>query len=159
MPRHRSLTLRKLVNAVGWELMERYFTEKFPEAKLASHIIMDYEAVEAFMEDPRNAEARGLMQEDFRRINDVCGKGKNLLVRAYNYFDIPRDDKRTLENLAMKLFLDHKAAFDYAYAWYSYYHASGKMSHHSIPGEFGVTDEKLECFLEETKERFRELAW
>jgi hypothetical protein len=147
------------VKAIDPELMERYFKKKVPEdATLPVHIIMDYGAIEAFMEDPRNTEAKGFVLQDFRKINDICEKGKNLLVRAYKYFNLTRDDRHTLENLAMKLFLDHEEAFDYAYAWYSYYHASGKMSHHSIPGDFSVTDEKLDAFLEETKEWFRELA-
>jgi len=158
VPRHRSLTLKKLVNAIDHELMERYFAEKFPDAKLPVHIIMDTEAIESFMEDPRNAEARGLILQDFRKINDICEKGKNLLVRAYRYFDIQWKEGHTPENMAMKLFLDHKEAFDYAYAWYSYYHSSGKMSHHLIPGDFKVTKRKLESFLAETKEWFKDLA-
>jgi len=158
MPRHRSLTLKKLVKAIDPELMERYFTEKFPEAQRPFHIIMDLEAIEAFMGDPRNAEPRGLVQEDFRRINDICEKGKNLLVRAYKYFDIERDDRHTPENLAMKLFLDYPGAFDYAYVWYCYYHASAKMSHHLISGDFRPTKRNLDAFLKETKEWFKDLA-
>jgi len=159
MPRHRSLTLRKLVNAINWELMERYFREKVPpDAKLPVHIIMDTEAVEAFMKDPRNAEARGLLEEDLCRINDICEKGKNLLVRAHKYFGIQWEEGHTFENMAMKLFLDHPQAFEYAYAWFSYYHASNKMSYHRIPGAFRLTKKKLDSFLAETEEWFKDLA-
>lgn len=158
MPRHRSLTLKKFVEAVHYELMERYFTEKFPSSKLPPHIIMNIEAVETFIEDPRNAEVKGLIQEDFRRINDICEKGKALLVRAYKYFDIPRDDSLTLQGLAMKLFLDHREAFDYAYAWYCYYNTSGKISEYRISGDFKLTKEKLDSFHKETKAWYSDLA-
>ena len=158
MPIHRSLTLHKFVEAIDHELMERYFRSKHPDKKLPPHIIMNIDAVEAFMEDPRNAEAKGLIEQDFSKINDICEKGKNLLVRAYKRFDIPRDDRLTPQGMAMKLFLDHLEAFGYAYAWYCYYHTSGKMSHHRIPGDFRLTKKKLDTFFQETKEWFRELA-
>jgi hypothetical protein len=159
MPRHRSLTLRKFVSAIDHGLMERYFTEKLPkDADLPFRIIMDYPAIEEFMADSRNAEAKGLVLQDFRKINDLCEKGKNLLVKTYDRYDIPWDKRDNAENLAMKLFLDHKDEFDYAYTWYSYYHASSKMSHHLIPGDFKLTEKKLESFLAETEEWFKDLA-
>lgn len=159
MPRHRSLTLKKLVAAIDPELMERYFTEKLPSnTTLPQRFIMSPKAVEIFMKDPRNVEARGLVLQDFRKINDIGEKGKNLIVRAYKYFDIQWNTEHTPENLAMKLFLDHEDAFDYAYAWFCYYHASAKMSHHRMPGDFSLTKTKCNSFLREIKEWFKELA-
>ncbi len=159
MPRHRSLTLRKLVAAIDPELMERYFNEKLPEdAELPSRFIMSPTAVEFFMKDPRNTEAKGLVQEHFRKINDICEKGKNLVVRAYKRTDIAWDRKDNPENLAMKLFLDQEEAFDFAYTLYCYYHASSTMSFHRIPGDFELTKEKLASFLAETEEWFKDLA-
>jgi len=153
MPRHRSLTLKKLVAAIDPELMERYFTEKLPEnTKLPLRFTMSLKTIEVFMEDPRNAEAKGFVLQEFRKINDICEKGKNLVVKAYKYFDIPWDYRLAPENLAMKLFLDHPQAFDYAYAWYCYYHVSSKMSHHRIPGDFKVIETKLNAFRAEIKQ-------
>ena len=159
MPRHRSLTLRKLVEAIGAGLMERYFTEKVPgDAKLPFRLIMDLPAIEQFMADPRNTQAKGWVQQDFRKINDICEKGKNLVVRAYKYFDIPWDQRDNPEKLAMTLFLDLKEAFDYAYAWYCYYRATSKMSHHHMPGDFKITKTELGAFHTEVKEWFKDLA-
>ncbi len=159
MPRHRSLTLKKLIAAIDPELMERYFTEKLPpNTTLPQRFIMSPKAVDVFMNDPRNVEAKGLVLQDFRKINDICEKGKNLIIRAYNYFNIQWNRKHAPENLAMKLFLDHKDAFDYAYAWFCYYHASAKMSHHRMPGEFNLTKKKSDSFLKEIKGWFTELA-
>ena len=159
MPRHRGLTLRKLVNAIDHELMERYFTEKLrTKAELPYRIIMDYPAIEEFMADERNVEATGLVLEDFHKINDVCEKAKNHVVRAYGHFDIPWDDEDSPENLAMRLFLDYPNAFDYAYTWYCYYHTSSIMSFHRIPGDFKLNKKRVDKFLVETKEWFRRLA-
>ncbi len=159
MPRHRSLTLKKLVAAIDPELIERYFTEKLPKkATLPQRFIMSPKAVEIFMNDPRNLEAKGLVLQDFRKINDICEKGKNLIVRAYNYSNIQWNTNHAPENLAMKLFIDHRKAFDYAYAWFCYYHASAKMSHHRMPGDFNLTKKKKDSFLKEIKGWFTDLA-
>ena len=159
MPRHRGLTLKKLVTAIGAGLMERYFKEKVPDdVKLPYRIIMDLPAVEEFMADPRNAEAKGWVQQDLRKINDICDKGKNLLVKAHKHFEIEWKEGCTPESMAMRLFLDHKEAFDYAYTWYCYFRASAKMSHHHMAGDFEVTKEKLNAFHTEVKDWFKGLA-
>ena len=68
MPRHRSLTLKKLVKAIDPELMERYFTEKLPEdTELPPRLVMSPKAVEVFMADPRNTEAKALVPEVEKR--------------------------------------------------------------------------------------------
>lgn len=159
MPRHRSLTLKKFVAAIDPELIERYFTEKVSQdAELPQRFVMSPKAVEVFMDDHRNAEAKGFILQDFRKINDICEKGKSLVVEAYKHFDISWDRRDKPENLSMKLFLDYTDAFDYAYTWYSYYHATSKMSHHRIPGDFRLTKERLKSFLAETEEWFKDLA-
>jgi hypothetical protein len=156
MPQHRSLTLEKLVKAIDPSLLERYFTEKLRgRGDLPFRIIMDWPAIEQFMADERNADATALVLEDLRKINDICEKAKNHVVRAYKQSDIPWDDEDSPENLAMKLFLDHPAAFDYAYMWYCYYHTSSTLSSHRIPGNFKLNSRKLDKFLGETKEWFR----
>ena len=158
MPRHRSLTLRKFVDSIDHQLMERYFTTKFSTYKLPVHIILDAETVEDFMQDPRNIEAKGLIKEDFSRINDICDKGKNHVVRSYRFHEIPIDGKLTPQGLAMQLFLDHPEAFDYAFAWHCYYNSSSKMSHHNIPGDFELSDKQIESFQKDTKDWFENLA-
>lgn len=159
MPQHRSLTLETLVKAIDPSLLERYFTEKLRgKGELPFRIIMDWPAIQQFIADDRNAQATALVLEDFSRINDICEKAKNHIVRAYRQFDIPWDEKDSPENLAMKLFLDHADAFDFAYTWYCYYHTSSTLSSHRIPGVFRLTAGKLSKFLKETQKWFGELA-
>ncbi len=159
MPRHRGLTLHKFVSAIDPELLERYFTEKLPkDTKLPQRFTMSPTTFEVFMTDARNTEAKALLLEDFQKINDICEKAKNHVVKAYRQFQITLKERETPENMAMKLFLDYPDAFDYAYTWFCYYHASGKMSHHLIPGDFKITEKKLESFLAQTKTWFRGLA-
>jgi hypothetical protein len=159
MPQHRSLTLEKLVKAIDPGLLERYFTEKLRgKGELPFRIIMDWPAIQQFMADERNAQATALVIEDLSRINDICEKAKNHVVRAYRQFNISWDQNDSPENLAMKLFLDHDDAFDFAYTWYCYYHTSSTLSSHRIPGKFKLTESKLAKFLKETREWFGQLA-
>ena len=159
MPRHRGLTLKKLVSAIDPELTERYFTEKLPkDTKLPERFVMSPRAVETFMADPRNTEAMALVLEDLQKINDICEKAKNHIVRAYRQFKISWKEGESPENLAMRLFLDHEEAFDFAYTWYCYYHTSSALSDYLIPGVFKLTKKKLKAFLKETKEWFGQLA-
>jgi len=160
MPQHRSLTLEKLVAGFDPSLMERYFTEKLPADKgeLPFRIIMDWPAIQEFMADERNAQATALVMEDFSRINDICEKAKNHIVRAYRQFNLSWDEDDSPENLAMRLFLDHEEAFDFAYTWYCYYHTSSTLSSHRIRGTFKLTGAKLKKFLKEIQEWFGQLA-
>ena len=159
MPRHRGLTLHKLVSAIDPELIERYFTEKLPQGtELPQRFVMSPQTFEVFMADARNTEAKALLLEDFQKINDICDKAKNHIVRAYQQFQITWKEGETPENLAMKLFLNHTDAFDFAYTWYCYYHTSSSLSNHNMPGNFKLTQKKLNAFLEETKEWFGQLA-
>jgi hypothetical protein len=159
MPRHRGLTLTKLVNAIDPELMERYFTEKLPpDVQLPARFVMSPKAVEVFMDDPRNAAAKEMVMEDLRTINDICEKAKNHVVRAYQQYGIAWDEDDCPENLAMRLFLDHKEAFDFAYTWFCYYQYSSAMSFHHMPGAFRLTKRRVDAFRKEIKEWFRKLA-
>ncbi len=159
MPRHRGLTLHKLVSAIDPELLERYFKEKLPKGtKLPPRFTMSPGTFEDFMTDARNAEAKALLLEDFQKINDICEKAKNHIVKAYRQFQIKWKEGEAPENMAMKLFLDHKEAFDYAYTWFCYYHTSSSLSSHILPGNFKLTKDTLDAFLKETKEWFEQLA-
>lgn len=159
MSLHRSLTLHKLLSAIDPELMERYFTEKLSDStKLPERFVMSPSTVEVFMKDSRNEETTALVLEEFRKINDICEKAKNHVVRAYKEYNITWKDGETPENLAMKLFLDYKEAFDFAYTWFCYYHTSSNFSSHRIRGDFKLTNKKLNAFLKETKYWFGQLA-
>lgn len=153
MSRRHRLNLRKFVEATNHELMERYFKEKLYSGKLPPQIIMKIDAVEKFLDDPRNIEFRGLVLQDFRMINDICGQGKSTIVWIYRKNRIYWDRKMSPQSLAMKLFLDHKKDFDWCYAWFCYRHLSGSLSYHLMSGEINPSEKKLAAFLELIRER------
>ena len=157
MPIHRSLTREKFIKAMDPALMQDYFKKRHPDAALPAHLLMEGKEIDEFVADPRNVQAAGILKEDFRRINDICQKGKNHVVRAYNHFSINRSEDMTLQSLAMNLFLNHPAAFDYAYAWFCYYNTASKLSHHQMPGTISLSKEKLGGFLGEIKAWFKDL--
>jgi hypothetical protein len=77
----------------------------------------------------------GVVLEDFRRINDLCERGMNLVVRACQKFDLHFDPDMTKEEMAMRLFLDHRDAFEFAWSRYLLYSSSSRLSFHEIPAD------------------------
>ena len=94
-----------------------------------------------------------MVLEEWHRINDICVHGGRHLVRAYDRSHLTCDDERPLEELAMRLFLEDRAAFDYAWSYYVLHSANARVSqYHFAAGdlEFSAQDAaSLESFLKE----------
>jgi hypothetical protein len=151
MPKHRGLSLRKLVYAVPWDLFERYFKQLQPETKPNPWAFLNAQVLEDFLSDPENVEASAVILEDFQRINDICGRYLGLLIRAYERADLTYDQERPPLELAMRLFLDAREAFEYAWTRYLFLAPSGRLFDYRFPaGELAATDEqvaRLQAFL------------
>ncbi len=158
MPKHRGMTLEIFVKAVDSTVMTEYFARRHPDARMPQHCtVMKQEHIDEFLSYPENAQAAGVLDEDFKRINDICKKGKNHVVRAYKHFSIPRTDTSP-ETLAMNLYINHPEAFDYAFAWYCYYNTPSKLSHHRMPGRISLAADRMDNFRKEIRDWFSELA-
>ena len=159
MPKHRGLTLKKFVSAIAWDLFQRYFASLVWEDQPSQWVFLNHEAMEEFLKRPENAQADALVLEDFRRINDICERGMNLVVRACQKFDLDFDPERTREEMAMRLFLDHRDAFEFAWSRYLLYSSSSRLSFHEIPSDrvqFGESE--LAAFREDIRRWFAHLA-
>ncbi len=133
MPKHRSLSLKTFVHSIPWDLFQRYFEDLLPgqvqhhsddflpEQSLSDWSFLNEEVMEQFLGDSQNAEASGVILEQFRRINDIAVYGANLLVRAYQWAGVTLDSEQPVQELAMRLFLDHPDAFQYAWSRYLLY--------------------------------------
>ena len=75
MAKHRTLVLRKFVHGISWELFQRYFDKLLPDREPSAWTFLNEDAMEQFLGDPQNAEVNGVIMEDFRRINDIAGRG------------------------------------------------------------------------------------
>ncbi|HEX77107.1 MAG TPA: hypothetical protein G4O03_01650 [Dehalococcoidia bacterium] len=163
MPRHRSLTLKKFITAINDTdpgLVERYFLQLIPKEKLPPYLmIMHYDYVRHLLEGLEDERLRGTIYEDLRRINDIGEKAMGTLVRTTKRFGIETNQNEKPQALAMRLFLDHPEAFDYAWAWYCYYYSTSKISQHRIDCQgFSIDVDKLDAFKEEVRSFFSDLA-
>lgn len=147
MLKHRSLTLHKFVTVVSPDVLHRYFERiNMPNAPDGWQE-MNGDALEAFLARPENAEPESLIRQDFERVNDIAGDGVGMILRASKRFGIAFDEKRTTEENAFCLFLDHPDAFDYAWTRFLLYASSSKLSVHPIGGhEFRIEGGGLERF-------------
>jgi hypothetical protein len=97
--------------------------------------------------------------EDFTHINDICEKYMNILIKALNYYDIEFGEDEKREELAMRIFLHHKIAYEHAYDFYCLFNSTSKMSHHKISaGDFAITPERIKTFEEKISEFYYNLA-
>jgi len=159
MPKHRGLTLKKFVHAIPWELFQRYFAALEWDTQPTGWVFINSDAMEEFLNRPENAQAKGVILEDFRRVNDICEQGMNLVVRAHQKFNLDFDSDRPRQELAMRLFLDHKDAFEFAWTRYLLYASSSRLSLHKIPSDRVVIGEsELEAFRDEVRRWFADLA-
>jgi hypothetical protein len=159
MPKHRGLTLKKFVHAIPWDLFERYFAALEWENQPSGWVFLNHRAMEEFLERPENAQVRGIILEDFRRINDICEQGMNLVVRAHQKFNLDFDPNGPRQELAMRLFLDHREAFGFAWSRYLLYASSSRLSLHKIPSDRVVIGKnELEAFRDEVRRWFADLA-
>lgn len=156
---HRGLTLRKFINSIDPDLFERYFDALEADKKPGPWANMNPDELQAFLDQDENAQARAIILEDFRRINDICHRGMNLVVKAYQRSGIAFDAERTSEELAIRLFLDHKEAFDFAWTRYLLYSSSSKATSHEVPvGEWNLDDAQVAAFVSEIRRWFTDLG-
>ena len=111
MVKHRGLNLQKFVASLSWDQFERYFNRigKQPGgwAWLNPAKLID------FLNDESQAEACGVIIEDFTRVNDLAAYVP-FLLHACRQSVVPWDDDELPVAISMRLFLDEPEAFEYA---------------------------------------------
>ncbi len=159
MPRHRSLNLKKFIEAIPDPLIEEYFNQKIEDGESLPLKTFDYESVNTFLDTIQNEELRGNILEQFTHINDICERNMNILVKAMHYYNIEIDDEKERQELAMDIFLHHKRAYERAYDYYCLYNSSSKMSSYNMQAEdFALTTERIEEFRARVGEFYSDLA-
>jgi len=147
MPRHRSLTLRKFLDAIPPSLIEEYFQQEFKsEVRLNAY---DYEAIDELLSGTAEEDLKGKIKEDFTHINDICEKHMNVLVRAMDRYRIESSGTENTQELAMRMFLHHSEVFDYAYDYYCLSYSTSKMSQYNITANrCEISPKKIKRFEE-----------
>lgn len=159
MAKHRELGFRKFVDSVPPDLLERYFVSLSTQNQPSGWATLNGDELERFLSVPENSELRALVRQDFRRVNDICDRGVSILVDAYTKFKIPFDPEKSSEELALLLFLDHKEAWDFAWARYLLYALDGRVSvFHFEQRELRFGRDRVEGFTRQVKEAFARQA-
>ena len=157
MPKHRGLNRKRFLEALNPELLDRYFTSRIEEQDLPRRLWMTADLVDRFLNE--NPVDVGPVLEESSRINDLAQQGKGTLVWTYGRYKIRWLEAETPEDMAMRLFLDYKGAFQHAYAWYTWHSCASRMSECRMPADgFELTPERVAGFRESITDWFRGLA-
>lgn len=131
MPKHRGMTFRKFVTAVGEELIKRYF-EKINKPLPAQMVFSD-STLGQFL-TTISEELRLTVNEDFQTVNDIGERGMNYIERAKEEDNIPTPENEPRERTAMRLFLDYPNTFQKAYDRYLCLTIGATLTHYQLPG-------------------------
>ena len=154
MPEHRNLSFQNFIESVQPSLLDQYFLRLLQWEQLPSGFTgMDPDYVLLLL-DQVEEPVRAIVLEDFRRINDICQRDLGLPFVAAGRFDVPVMPEQKPQTTAMKLFLDHPRAFNFAWALYSYQASWGNISQHWLQRpEIKADSEHITSFANE-QERF-----
>jgi hypothetical protein len=114
MTKHRGMTFRKFVIAVGEELIKRYF-EKVNKP-LQAQMLFNDNTLDQFL-NTVSEEERLTILEDFEVVNDIADKGMGCIERAKRKDNISTPSE-SRERTAMRLFLDYPNTFQLAHDYY-----------------------------------------
>lgn len=118
MGKHRSLSIDKFIESVPWDNVQRYFAKLAPKADPNPWVFLNPDALRDFLGDPENSDAEGVIMEHFRRINDICWRDGALLVSVARERNIDFNQELPDLTFALKLYLDHADAFEFAWSMY-----------------------------------------
>jgi hypothetical protein len=145
--KHRGLNLKKFLNSLPWDLFEKYFGQLSTESKPGAWAWLNLELTEQFLNAEENAEATAGIIEDFERINDLGGGYVSFLMKGLKVAGIEWKDKEPPNVPAMRLFLENRDAFEYAWTLFLLQTTTVRRCEYYFPaGELQPTNEAVEQF-------------
>jgi hypothetical protein len=137
--------MQTFVQSISPDVFQRYFERLPPDQQPSSPwVYLHPESMQEFLGELSDAEADAAIMEDFRRINDISALGTDLLIHAYNRVGRSIDTEQTAQELAMRLFLDHPEAFEFAWSRYLYYSTNAKLASYFMKiSHLDVTEEQI----------------
>lgn len=154
---HHDIDLKKFIDSVPETMIAEYFRQKV-DGQMPVIPKYDHASITKAL-DVANAGLRNRIIEDFSLINDVCESAMNILVQSAQRYRVSMTGEEKREELAMKLFLFHRAAFDRAQDFYYLLSSSKKMSQHQIMAkDFSVSAQKISRFTEFVRDFYAKSA-
>lgn len=135
VPKHRDLNLRKFVAQIPPDLMARYLTSLAGDRTPGDWATLNGDALLYWLEEPENDALKGLVDYDFKRVNDIATFGEGPLLEAYRYYRLPLDQNATNEALSLELYLSYPEAWGKVWSRFLMSSLSGKASHYRLPAK------------------------
>lgn len=154
MTKHRGMTFRKFVAAVGEELIKRYF-EKINKP-LPAQMAFNDNAIGQFL-DATGEELKLTVNEDFQTVNDIAERGMNYIERAREEDNITIPENEPRERTAMRLFLDYPDTFQKAYDRYLCLTIGATLTHCQLPeNNADFSSQQVEAFKNSIADYYRD---
>jgi hypothetical protein len=155
----RGLDFDRFFHCIEPEYFVGYFASLEVETRLSVLETMNADALKRFLDHPDNRVARDVILEDFRRIDDISRRGTGLLVRAYDRAGMTYDQNLKREQQGMRLFVENRDAFEFAWARHLFYSSTSKLTvHHVTLPDFKVTPRARAAMEEELRAYFSSQA-
>jgi hypothetical protein len=135
IPRGRSirgLDFDRFFHCIEPEYFTRYFVMLGFEPAPTAFETMNADACKRFLDHADNRAAREVVMEDFRRIDDISRHGTGLLVGAYERAGLNYNQEGTREQEGMRLFLENRDAFEFAWARHLFYTSKSRLTIHRV---------------------------
>ena len=144
MVKHRGLNLKKLLDALPWELFDAYRAQLDPKADPGPWAWMNVGVLFQFLDAEENSEVAGPILEDLQRINDL-GFYTPFLLYAYERTGIPWSQDEPGAAGSMRLFLADREAFEFGWTLYLLQTTPGRRSEYYFPaGQLNPSEEDRE---------------
>ena len=130
MPRHREQTVETFLEAAGGDLVEQYFLRLFNREQLPPYLIGMTPHYALHLLGQIDEPLRTAIWDDLYRVRDVAHRDMGLPFIAAHRFDVPVRQGEKPERVAMRLFVEHRHAFNLAWALYSFRASSASISQH-----------------------------
>ena len=114
MPNNRGLDLLSFVRGLEPETAERYFVRVGMPETLRAQFSVFFGTFPQYAADPSAAEVVKPILEDFTTVYQLTEHGPGILIRAHHRFRIEFDDTLSLQELGLRLLLDHPHAYKFA---------------------------------------------
>jgi hypothetical protein len=158
MTKHRDFDLQRFVAGVTTEALMA-FLGRFGLEPPSGWATIHGEALRGWLAEPEQADAEPTVLEHLRRVNDLGLRSAGALYAACEKHGITSGPGESLEQLALRIFLEDEEAFDYAWSRYLLYTNVEFLTEYYFPaGRIEVSNEQRLGFQRQLRDSLASLA-
>jgi hypothetical protein len=163
MVRNPGLSLRIFIKSIDPFLVEKYFTSRIQKRPLVPYYMpgtgMPFNYVKELLAGLEDEQTKTKIGTELRRINDVSRRGMNILRQIASEYNIAIDEDTQVQQIAMKMFLEHPEVFRHIWDLCSYYQSKIIPCEYFLDcDEVGIDNQKISKFRGEIQQFFSNQA-